>query len=76
MHGATLSVSGSPTKMIAAFTTPFACLLFPVGCVMYYGLPNYYRQAAGNVPSFYHSIFRRKIVLVWPQCPFKLSDPY
>jgi alpha-1,3-glucan synthase len=31
---------------------------------VYFGLPNYYRQTPGKVPSFYKSLFRRKII-VW-----------
>ena len=31
--------------------------------MMYYGLPTYYRQQPGLVPSFYVSLLRRKIVL-------------
>jgi alpha-1,3-glucan synthase len=64
VHGATVSVGGTPSKITAAITTPVALLLFVVGYLIYFGLPSYYRQTAGNIPSFYHSIFRRKIVLV------------
>lgn len=51
-------------KTIAAFTTPFACLLFVIGYMMYVGLPGYYHRVAGGIPSVYHLIFRRRIVLV------------
>jgi hypothetical protein len=45
--------------------------MWGVGILLYLGLPNYYRRAPGNVPSFYRSLFRRKTVLVslhiaWP----------
>jgi alpha-1,3-glucan synthase len=34
-----------------------------VGAILFVGLPDYYRQAPGKVPSFLVSLFRRKIVL-------------
>lgn len=48
---------------ITAITLPIACLMWAVGLLMWFGLPTYYRQAPGKMPSFYHSIGRRKIVL-------------
>lgn len=48
---------------LAAITTPLAVLLWAIGVVSYYGLPNYYRQVPGSTPSFYRSIWRRKIIL-------------
>ena len=41
-----------------------ACLMWAVGVVLLIGLPKYYRQAPGHIPSFYTSLFRRKIILV------------
>ncbi|KAK4692298.1 hypothetical protein P7C71_g4875, partial [Lecanoromycetidae sp. Uapishka_2] len=41
-----------------------ACLMWSVGVVLLLGLPKYYRQAPGHIPSFYTSLFRRKII-VW-----------
>lgn len=32
--------------------------------MLFFGLPEYYRQVPGEVPAFYRSVFRRKIVLV------------
>ena len=40
-----------------------AVLLWTVGVVLFFGLPSYYRQAPGKVPSFYSTLFRRKIIL-------------
>lgn len=37
--------------------------LWAVGLLLFVGLPNYYRQTPGKVPSFYKSVFRRKIIL-------------
>lgn len=43
---------------------PLALLMWIVGVVIYTGLPDYFRQASGQIPSFYRSIPRRKIILV------------
>jgi alpha-1,3-glucan synthase len=51
------------TWKITAITLPIAGLLWAIGLVMWYGLPTYYRQAPGKMPSFYKSLARRKIVL-------------
>ena len=48
---------------LAAVTTPIAILLWIIGVICYYGLPNYYRQVPGSTPSFYRSIWLRKIIL-------------
>lgn len=48
---------------ITAITLPLALLLWAIGLIMFYGLPVYYRQSPGNMPSFYVSLMRRKIVL-------------
>ncbi|KAJ5232661.1 hypothetical protein N7468_005617 [Penicillium chermesinum] len=51
------------TWRMTAICTPITIFLWSVGLIVYFGLPNYYRQAPGKVPSFYKSVFRRKIVL-------------
>lgn len=51
------------TSKITAITTPIACLLWAVGVILFLGLPNYYRQTPGKLPSFYGALLRRKIVL-------------
>lgn len=43
---------------------PIGVLFFAIAYIMFTGLPPYYRQKPGQVPSFYLSIFRRKVV-VW-----------
>src|SRR5258706_2901274 len=48
---------------MTAIAMPIAVLFFAVALLVYFGLPNYYRQAPGQVPSFYAAMFRRKIVL-------------
>ena len=37
--------------------------MWAVGTILFLGLPSYYRQDPGKVPSFYKSIYRRKIIL-------------
>ncbi len=53
----------SDTWKITAITLPIAVAMWTIGIVMYLGLPKYYRQAPGGMPSFYKSLARRKIVL-------------
>lgn len=48
---------------LAAVTTPIAILLWVLGILLYFGLPNYYRQTPGKIPSFYRSFCRRKIII-------------
>lgn len=51
------------TWTMSAITFPIAVALWAIGLLMFFGLPDYYRQAPGKVPSFYKSIFRRKVIL-------------
>ncbi|CEL08688.1 Putative Alpha-1,3-glucan synthase Ags1 [Aspergillus calidoustus] len=53
----------SNTWKMTAICYPIAMFLWAVGLLLIFGLPNYYRQVPGKVPSFYRSVFRRKIVL-------------
>jgi len=41
-----------------------ACLMWGIGAIILIGLPQYYHQTPGNIPSFYSSLFRRKIIIV------------
>ncbi|KAL3472475.1 hypothetical protein BJX99DRAFT_214917 [Aspergillus californicus] len=70
----------SNTWKMTAICYPIAILLCAIGLLLIFGLPNYYRQTPGKVPSFYKSLFRRKIVL-WNFVAvilqnFFLSAPY
>lgn len=47
-----------------------ASLLWLLGALVFFGLPSYYRQTPGQVPTFYLSLFRRRIILV---CLFQSS---
>ncbi|KAJ6102430.1 hypothetical protein N7486_004857, partial [Penicillium sp. IBT 16267x] len=40
-----------------------ASLLWLLGALVFFGLPAYYRQTPGQVPTFYLSLFRRRIIL-------------
>ncbi|EPS28157.1 putative alpha-1,3-glucan synthase [Penicillium oxalicum 114-2] len=77
-----LSSQGNITNTwrMTAICVPITLFLWAVGFLIYFGLPNYYRQTPGKVPSFYKSVFRRKIVL-WNWVVvilqnFFLSAPY
>lgn len=49
---------------MTAIGVPIAAFLWAVGAVLFFGLPDFYRQKPGAVPSFYSAVLRRKII-VW-----------
>lgn len=55
------AVSGS--WIISAICFPIAVVLWAIGFIVFKGLPKYYYQQPGAIPSFYTSITRRKLVL-------------
>src|ERR1700733_13172775 len=57
------------TRTITAITTPIAVFLWAVGLILFFGLPKYYRQTPGKVPSFYTALLHRKVVLVRSHIP-------
>ncbi|KAL8734945.1 MAG: hypothetical protein Q9181_003013 [Wetmoreana brouardii] len=57
------SVLLTSSPKVTAITTPIACFLWAIGGILFFGLPTYYRQSPGKIPSFYRALFRRKIVL-------------
>ncbi|KZF22864.1 glycosyltransferase family 5 protein [Xylona heveae TC161] len=59
-QASTVVTYGWPRTVICL---PIALLLFGVGAVLFLGLPEFYRQSPGKVPSFYSSVIRRKIIL-------------
>ena len=71
--GSTLSsvvAAGLPTSAntpsgptLTAITAPIAVLLWALAAILYAGLPRYYRQTPGHIPSFYRTLTTRKIVL-------------
>ncbi|QDS69285.1 hypothetical protein FKW77_002461 [Venturia effusa] len=65
---------------MTAVVIPIAVLMWTIGYLILVGLPSFYRQAPGAVPSFYSALGRRKIV-VWTLVAvliqnFFLSSPY
>jgi hypothetical protein len=58
---------------VTAITVPIAVFLWLVGTIIYFGLPEFYSQNPGKVPSFYTSLLRRKIVLVSRSLPSSAS---
>ncbi|KAL4964121.1 alpha-1,3-glucan synthase Ags2 [Aspergillus stella-maris] len=68
------------TWRMTAICMPIAVFLWVLGLLVFFGLPNYYRQTPGKVPSFYKGVFRRKIILwnfvVVILQNFFLSAPY
>lgn len=63
MEGLLASEPVSSSWKITAVCIPIAFLLWAVGLINWFGLPTYYRQDPGHIPSFYSSIGRRKIIL-------------
>lgn len=57
------SVPVTGSWKITAICIPICVFLWAVGTVIWIGLPSYYRQHPGAIPSFYAGISRRKIVL-------------
>lgn len=51
------------TAFVSSIGIAVAVFMWMVGIVIFFGLPDYYRQAPGMVPSFISSILRRRIVL-------------
>ncbi|KAF1995683.1 glycosyltransferase family 5 protein [Amniculicola lignicola CBS 123094] len=68
-HLSSLSASGqNPTGFanspyVTAITTPVAVVLAIVGVALFLGLPDFYRQLPGSLPSFYNALRRRKIII-------------
>jgi alpha-1,3-glucan synthase len=67
----TLSNNGKGASTLVTYGTtmtaigvPIAIFLWACGALLFLGLPAFYRQAPGAVPSFYTAVLRRKIV-VW-----------
>ena len=62
-----LSSQGTSTDLgykMTALGVPIAVFLWIIGVVLFFGLPDFYRQKPGAVPDFYSSIFRRRVI-VW-----------
>ena len=51
-------------KIIVPICIIVAIVMWIVGGTLFLGLPVYYCQAPGNIPSFYPSLFRRKMLVI------------
>ena len=58
---ASSSMPAGPT--LTAITVPIAVFLWSLGAILHAGLPNYYHQRPGSIPSFYKTVTTRKIIL-------------
>jgi alpha-1,3-glucan synthase len=59
----TTNSSVASTWKMTAISVPIALLMWTIGIILFIGLPDFYRQAPGAVPSFYKSLGRRNIIL-------------
>jgi alpha-1,3-glucan synthase len=57
------SVTNPIDKTIIPVLFTASAVLFLISGILYTGLPSYYRQTPGKLPSLYTSLFRRKIVI-------------
>lgn len=49
---------------LTGLAIPVAIIMWAIGALLFLGLPDFYRQAPGQIPSFYRAVARRRIVLV------------
>ncbi|KAI9745457.1 MAG: hypothetical protein M1818_000991 [Claussenomyces sp. TS43310] len=61
--GVAITATTVSNAVITSVTVPIAVLMWTLGCALFFGLPKYYRSSPGTVPSFYKSVFNRKIIL-------------
>lgn len=61
-----IPVARASGTVVSAVCLPVAALLIGLSVLTFLGLPNYYRQTPGSIPSFFKSIFRRKLIIVSP----------
>lgn len=78
--GGTITVLTTASPVVSAVCVPIAVFIWAIGVVLFVGLPDAYRSSPGNVPAFYSSLLRRKVI-VWFLVVvaiqnFWLSGPY
>lgn len=49
--------------ILAAAACPIGATFLAIGLLLFTSLPPYYRQRPGKIPSFYHSLIRRKLII-------------
>jgi alpha-1,3-glucan synthase len=49
---------------LIAVAVPLALLMWAIATLLFFGLPDYYRQKPGGVPSFYKALCRKHLVQV------------
>lgn len=59
----TSSLVATKPAVVTSVGVSIALFMWGIGVILFVGLPEYYRQTPGRVPSFFTSIIRRKIVL-------------
>ncbi|RDH31235.1 alpha-1,3-glucan synthase [Aspergillus welwitschiae] len=57
------SLSITDPNILLGIGVGLACVLWLLGALVFFGLPAYYRQTPGQVPTFYLSLFRRRVIL-------------
>ncbi|KAL1968942.1 hypothetical protein VTN77DRAFT_776 [Rasamsonia byssochlamydoides] len=57
------SLADSNPHLLLGVGLGIAALLWAVAAILFFGLPDYYRQAPGKMPAFYRTLFRRKVIL-------------
>lgn len=55
-------IANSDVPEVVVITIPIAVFLWAIGLLLFFGLPDYYRQMPDKIPSFYVSMIRRKII--------------
>ncbi|KAJ4291326.1 Cell wall alpha-1,3-glucan synthase ags1 [Collariella sp. IMI 366227] len=58
-----IPVAQASNTLISAICFPVAVLLIGLAVLTFLGLPDYYRQTPGSIPSFFKSVFRRKLII-------------
>ncbi|TDZ61500.1 Cell wall alpha-1,3-glucan synthase mok13 [Colletotrichum trifolii] len=58
-------INGTSIPLALVICIPVAVMLWAIGAILFFGLPDYYRQAPDNIPGFYISLIRRKLVPVF-----------
>ena len=65
-----LTLDGVQTSNLVAYgpaltgiTVPMALFMWAISLLLFFGLPDYYRQSPGRVPSFYSAALRRKVII-------------